>query len=310
MSGTISPVVVGVDGSEPAIRAARWAGAFADKLAAPLHIVHADPYLGYNLSDAAAALRAASVAEQQRSSESILHTAEHAVRTDFPAVPITTRRIHRPVVEALCTLSGTAHLIVLGSDDVSVGAALLVGSPTLSVVTHSACPVLVWRGDAHRPNAQRVVLGVDGSRDSAGAIASAFEFADLFGVGLTAVHTWSTRRPPGNVTIPYLIDWDAIEDAERQELARTLAPWRERYPDVDVTPVVDPDKASQALLRHAKNAQLVVIGTRGRGLLAGVLLGSTSLNMLHHCTVPVMVCRPSAADGPSRSDQTASKGAQ
>jgi nucleotide-binding universal stress UspA family protein len=93
MSGIVSPVVVGVDGSLPAIRAARWAAAVAEKYAAPLHIVHADPYLGHTLSDVAASFRAAELAEQRKSSEVILHAAEHAVRADFTALEITTTRI-------------------------------------------------------------------------------------------------------------------------------------------------------------------------------------------------------------------------
>jgi nucleotide-binding universal stress UspA family protein len=297
MSGIASPVVVGVDGSVPAIRAAQWAAAVAEKFAAPLAIVHANPYLRHNLSDAADSIRAVEITEQRTLSEAILCAAEHAVRSDFTALQITTTQVDRSADEALRDLSEKARLIVLGCDDLTVGTALLVGSTTLTVATHSGCPVVVWRGDVHLPNAQRVVLGVDGPHNSGVAIASAFEFADRFGVGIIAVHTWSTRRPPDYVTIPYLVDWDAVEDAERRELMRILAPWCELYPDVDVTSIVEPDKPSRALLRHAKDAQLVVVGSRGRGLLTGAVLGSTGLNLLHHSAVPVMICRPSGVSG-------------
>jgi nucleotide-binding universal stress UspA family protein len=297
MSGIVSPVVVGVDGGFPAIRAARWAAAVAEKYSAPLHIVHGEPYLGHNLGDLAASLRAAAIAEQRESSQAVLHAAEHAVRADYAALDITTTRICRPVNEALRDLSEDARLIVLGCEDVALGTALLVGSTTVAVAAHSACPVVAWRGEFIRPTAQQILLGVDGPDDSGGAIAAAFEFADRFGVGIVAIHAWSTRRPPGDVTIPYLIDWDALEAAENQHLTDVLAPWRKRYPNVEVTCVVDPDKPSRALLRHAKDAQLVAIGSRGRGLLAGAVLGSTGLNLLHHSAVPVMICRQSNVDG-------------
>jgi nucleotide-binding universal stress UspA family protein len=88
-----------------------------------------------------------------------------------------------------------------------------------------------------------------------------------------------------------MIDWDAVENDERQHLSDTLAPWIGLYPDVDVTCVVDPDKVIGALLRHAKAAQLVAVGSRGRGLIASAVLGSTGLNLLHHAEVPVMICR-------------------
>lgn len=292
MSGTISPVVVGVDGAYTAIRAARWAAAVANGYEVPLHIVHADPYLGHNPAGAPAVmLTAADVAKQQRSSQAILQAAEHAVRTDFPNLVVTTALTRDPAKEALADVSRRARLLVLGCDDVSLGTALLVGSTTVAVAEHSACPVVAWRGDSVAPTERRIVLGVDDGDNSGAAIAAAFEFADRIGVGITAVHAWSTRRQPGDVTIPYLIDWDQVEDEHRQQLSEALAPWIKRYPNVDVTCVVDRDKPSRALLRHVDDAQLVVVGSRGRGPLAGAVLGSTSLNLLHHSGVPVMICR-------------------
>jgi len=293
MSETVTPVVVGVDGTYSAIRAARWAAAAAVKFSAPLAIVHADSPLGHSLSDVGAALRAEELAEQRRSSEAILQAAEHAVRGDFSDLAVTSTRMRGPVGEVLRDLSGGARLIVLGCDDVSLGTAFLVGSTTVAVATHAACPVVAWRGDLVAPNNnQGIVLGVDGTHASDAAIDAAFEFADRFGVGIAAVHTWSTRRPPGDVIIPYLIDWDALEAAEWSLLVHVLEPWEKRYPNVEVTYFVDPDKPSHALLRHAKAAQLVVVGSRGRGLLTGAVLGSTGLNLLHHSGVPVMICHP------------------
>lgn len=84
MSGAVSPVVVGVDGTYMAIRAAQWAAFIAEKFAAPLHIVNAKPYIGHNLSDAIANLRAAEMAAQNDSAQAILQAAEHAVRDDNP----------------------------------------------------------------------------------------------------------------------------------------------------------------------------------------------------------------------------------
>jgi nucleotide-binding universal stress UspA family protein len=125
------------------------------------------------------------------------------------------------------------------------------------------------------------------------AIAAAFELADRFGVNLVAIHAWSARRPPGDVTLPFMIDWDAFEADEQQHLSEMLSPCMRMYPEVDVTFAVDPDKPSRAILRRTADAQLVVVGSRGRGLLAGTVLGSTGLNLLHHSAIPVMIC-PSA----------------
>jgi nucleotide-binding universal stress UspA family protein len=291
MSDTVSPVIVGVDGTYTAIRAARWAAAVADRFGAPLCIVHAKSYLGHNPSDAIAGVRAAAMAEQEESAQAILRSAEHAVRADFTHLPVTTFRLSESVDEALIELSRNARLIVLGCDEVSVGTAILVGSTTMAVAAHSICPVVAWRGDAIAPSVRPIVIGVNGDDDSRIAIPAAFELADRLGVGVVAVHAWSTRRPAGDVTLPFMIDWDAVENDERQHLSEMLAPWMDLYPDVDVTCVVNADKASRALLRRAKDAQLVVVGSRGRGLMASAVLGSTGLNLLHHSPVPVMICR-------------------
>jgi nucleotide-binding universal stress UspA family protein len=201
-------------------------------------------------------------------------------------------RVSNPADEALIELSGRARLIVLGSDEVSLGTAILVGSTTVAVATHSNCPVVAWRGDAIAPSNRPIVVGVDGDHDSHVAITAAFELADRLGSRIIAVHAWSRRRPAGDVTLPFMIDWNEVENDERRHLADALAPWIRLYPDIDVTCVVDPDKPSRALLRRRTNdTQLVVIGSRGRGLLAGAVLGSTGLNLLHHSPVPVMICR-------------------
>jgi nucleotide-binding universal stress UspA family protein len=292
MPESVTPVVVGVDGTYSAIQAARWAAAVAAKFAAPLSIVHADPPRGHRPSDAVAALRVDELAERRSSSEAILQAAEHAVRGDFSSLAVTSERMCGPIGEVLRDLSGCARMIVLGCDDVSLGAAFLVGSTTVAVATHSACPVVAWRGDLVCPNSQGIVLGVDGTRAGDGAIGAAFEFADRFGVGIAAVHAWPIRRPPVDVIVPSLIDWDAIEAAEWSMLMGALEPWEKRCPNVEVTYFVDPEKPSRALLRHAKDAQLVVVGSRGLGLLGGAVLGSTGLNLLHHSDVPVMICRP------------------
>lgn len=63
-----------------------------------------------------------------------------------------------------------------------------------------------------------------------------------------------------------------------------------RYPDVEVTYYVEPEGSTKVLLRHAAEAQLVVVGNRRHNALAGAVLGSTSLNLLYHSPVPVMLC--------------------
>lgn len=290
------PVVVGVDGSFAAIRASRWAAAVAEKFQAPLQIVHAAPVLGAIPSGAIVNLRAAEMAANQESAGAILQAAEHAVRAHFKTLRITSVQLDGPADEALIASSRTGRLIVLGTDELSLGTALLVGSTTMAVAARSTCPVVAWRGDAISLNKRPVVVGVNHDDDSRVAITAAFEFAHRIGLRIIAVHAWTTRRPAGDVTLPFMIDWKQVESDAQQHLSETLLPWIDLYPDVEVTEVVDPDKPSRALLNCARDAQLFVVGSRGRGVLAGALLGSTGLNLLHHSAIPVMICRSAEED--------------
>lgn len=286
------PVVVGVDGTDRAISAARWAGAIAERLNAPLRIVHARPYSGHNFSDTLAAIRAAEISALQEAGPAIVEAAERAVRTDHADLVISCAHLTDPVDEVLIDLSSQARMIVLGSDEILSGAALLVGSTTVAVASHARCPVVAWRGDFVAPTDQPIVLGVDVDDDSGAATEVAFELATRLGVGVVAVHAWSTRRRPAEVVMPLLIDWDAVAADELKSLDQVVAPVKERYPGVDVTCTVHREKPSSAILQHTADAQLVVVGSRGRGVFTGALLGSTGLNLLHHSRVPTMICRP------------------
>jgi nucleotide-binding universal stress UspA family protein len=290
MTTATGAVVVGVDGTAASRGAARWAAAVAEKFGAPLEIVNGRHATGRPLTDTAAALLAAAVAAQRESAETMLKSVEEEIRGDFDSLDVVTILSDEPVDVLLTQRSRRARLVVLGSDEVTPAAAVMIGSTTLAVSAHSACPVIAWRGRNALPTDQPVVLGVDFERTGAAAFRAAFEFADRFGLGLNAVHAWSPFRLPVDAIIPYGVDWDALEALRWQSILDVLKPWSELYPNVAVTLFVEPEGAGKALMHHVADSQLVVVGTRGLNALAGALLGSTSLNLLHHCPVPVMVC--------------------
>src|SRR6478735_4756899 len=93
MEVSVNPVVVGVDGTDNALGSALWAAAIASKLGAPLHIVHARPYPGHNLSDAVAVARASEMAAAETAAPAILAAAERAVRRSFGELRITTANV-------------------------------------------------------------------------------------------------------------------------------------------------------------------------------------------------------------------------
>jgi nucleotide-binding universal stress UspA family protein len=129
-------------------------------------------------------------------------------------------------------------------------------------------------------------VGIDCSPASELALAIAFDEASRRGVELTALHAWSDAAM---YQLPWL-DWKS--EAERG-LAEYLAGWRERYPDVKVNRLIALDHPGRALIEESESAQLVVVGSHGRGGLSGMLLGSVSNAVVHAARTPVIVARPS-----------------
>ncbi len=291
-------IVVGVDGSEGATSAARWAAAVALKFETSLHIVHAMPSMGHNMTDTVAALRASVMSYQRDCAAIIMRDAEDAVRAQAPDLDVTTQSTDIPIDDVLIRVGGTARMIVIGSPAVTPAGALFLGSTTLAVATHATCPVVAWRGPSVVPTDAPVVVGVDEAHSSSAALENAFEFAERFDLKLAAVRSWSMRRPAAAVTIPFLIDWDAIEAAEWTQLTDVVDVCNQHHPNVDAQCFVETTRPAAALLEQVDlaGAQLVVVGTRGRNPLASAVLGSTALNLLHHSPVPVMVCRPAPRD--------------
>ncbi|WP_433716034.1 universal stress protein [Nocardia sp. CA-084685] len=134
-----------------------------------------------------------------------------------------------------------------------------------------------------------VLVGVDGSENSVPAIELAFEEASRRKVGLTTLHTWSDAS---GIDLPHS-GWEAARESEQTLLAENMAGYRDRYPDVAVIRILKLDRPVRALLEESLNAQLLVVGSHGRGGFASMLLGSTSNALLHTVECPMIVVRKS-----------------
>jgi nucleotide-binding universal stress UspA family protein len=101
------------------------------------------------------------------------------------------------------------------------------------------------------------------------------------------LHAWSDVG-----VFPILgMDWHQYEDEGHQVLAERLTGWQERYPDVQVRRRVVCDQPARWLLDESEHAQLVVVGSRGRGGFKGMLLGSVSTAVAQGAKAPVVVVR-------------------
>ncbi|NUT54150.1 MAG: universal stress protein [Saccharothrix sp.] len=279
------PVVVGVDGSESALDAVRWAAARAHARRVPLRLVHAELPLPGEVPDLDGHIRAA----LHDQALGWLHEAADAARHVDPDVRLDVHLEVAGPAPLLVAESVDAALVVLGSRGLGGFTSLLLGSTAVAVTGRGGCPVVVVRGP-DRPGP--VVCGVAG--DAPTVLAHAFEQASTRGVPLVAVHTWhAPPEPMAHAVGSDLAEHDATEGGT---LAARLAPWRDKYPDVPLELVIARGNPARALLDRARDASLLVVGCRGRRPLTGLLLGSTSQALLHHAPCPVLVVRASVED--------------
>ncbi|MFI5615502.1 universal stress protein [Amycolatopsis sp. NPDC051903] len=108
---------------------------------------------------------------------------------------------------------------------------------------------------------------------------------------LLALHTWHDGDLSRIGVGSGMFQGESLQETGHRLLAQRLAGWQEKYPDVHVERQVEHDKPRHRLLALSHTAQLVVVGCRGRGGFAGLMLGSTSQALLHHANCPVMVVR-------------------
>lgn len=283
-----APLVVGVDGSAAAAAAVRWAVQEAHRRLARLCVVHA---LNQRHSGAFHRANPAFVAEERRAADEVLDTAVRQARAlagDVVVHPVL--EVGQPSVVLLRQAAG-ADLVVLGSKGRGGFAGLLLGSTSLQVAMHASCPVVVLRDPCTGagPASGRIVVGTDGSPSSDSALRFAFTWARRHGRGLTVVRAWGSSAI--FVDVPGSAKWEQVEKEEQVALSEALVPWRDRYPEVDVVEKVVLGNAAALLVDESAAAELLVVGSRGRGGFGGLLLGSVSHAALHHARCPVAVVR-------------------
>jgi nucleotide-binding universal stress UspA family protein len=288
------PVVVGVDGSESALHAVRWAAREAVRRNAPLrllHVCHLVPVRHPRQIPPPPEYHTA-LLEQGRH---WLTEATQVARRAAPDAMVTTDQHDGVASEVLVAESRTAQLLVLGSRGLGGFASLLIGSVAVTVSAHAHCPVVVTHSgatDGAPPESGHIVVGVDGSELSDAAMTFACEAATARGVPLVAVHTWFDIDASATwARLPSTIDWDFLQAEAEREFAERVGVWQAKFPSVEIRPLVVRDRPGRALLKHAAGAQLVVVGSRGRGTFTGLSLGSVSQTLLHHAECPVAVVR-------------------
>jgi len=294
---TEGSVVVGVDGSPSSEFALRWAVNDARRTRRPLHLVHALEN-EVVLSDK----HQLGTKEAPASSDPVVTAAMDIVRTIAPEVQTTPHSVTGFAPTTLIAASKIAGTVVVGSHGRSAIPTVLLGSISQQVAIHSSCPVVVVRGNGTQGDVGpgHIVVGVDGSEASKPAISYAFAYAASTGSSLTAVHTWWWEPLEGvSLGEPWIGDWTQIASQEATLVSELLAGWTEKYPDVPVRRHVVRGDPLVELLEQSHGATLLVVGSRGRGGFAGLLLGSVSRRILKRSTCPVAVVRSVGGDQPA-----------
>lgn len=281
-------ILVGYDGSPDAVRAQEWARTEAARSGRSVHLAYVFEWLtmaGWTGPGGGPSIWPDDTARRQ--AEELVRQA--AADATSPELTVTGALYEGPPAPVLQELSARAGLLVVGTRGLGGFAGLLVGSTAGSVAAHAHCPVVVVRGDAdRRGQTGHVAAGVDGSEQSLLALGFAVEQAAARKVPLHVLRAW--HSPPGQRPPP-APDARAGAQAARSELEESLARWRRAFPDLQITVEVAEGNPAELLVTASRNAQLVVVGSRGHGGLAGMLLGSVSQQLLHHAHSPVAVVR-------------------
>ncbi|HTY32167.1 universal stress protein [Mycobacterium sp.] len=283
-------VLVCVDGSAASDTAVAWGAHEAVLRKLPITLMHAvEPVVvGWPVGQ----LYADMPEWQHEDAQQVIDQASKTLSASLAGArppEIRTEVAYSGVMPALIEASEDAWVIVAGSQGLGALGRLLLGSVTTGLIHYAHCPVaVIHSGEGPAPDANApVLLGVDGSPASEAATALAFDEASRRGVGLRALHVWSDVG-----VFPILgMDWRDREREGQEILAERLAGWQEQYPDVHVERLLFCDKPSRWLVEESEHAQLVFVGSRGRGGFPGMLLGSVSSAVAQSARVPVLVVR-------------------
>jgi nucleotide-binding universal stress UspA family protein len=279
MAGGAGGILAGYDGSPGSEDALCWAAREARARGIVLTVCHA-----WTLGSAALRADATVVDMARQGAEQVIAGGLRQARNLVEPGEARSLLISGQPTAVLCEHSRDADIVVLGSRGLGGIAGQLLGSVSWQVAAHAHCAVVVVRGHWRQAGGYApgpVVVGADGSAASRAALDLGFEEAALRHAPLLAVCAL-TDAPAS------LGGGRRLQEAFEQAVTER----EKKRPDVCVLRRVAHGGPRSALLAAAHEAQLLVVGSRGRGGIQGMLLGSVSQAMLHHAPCPVAVAHP------------------
>ena len=284
-------VVVGVDESDGAAEALKWAIREADARGGVLTAVLAWSWLDQHH------IYRSEPFDPAFDEDDALGTLEQIVaRTLGDDVPsgIRLRAVNALAGRGLVEAAAEADLLVVGARGLGGFKGLLVGSVSQYCLHHAPCPVAVVKpADGPAGDRERIVVGVDGSTTSQRALGWALDAARAHRARVTVVHAWHPSYvSPADA---YLISSvDVLERTARTRLAEAVDQADDRGLAGRIERTLVMGTAAGAVLETAEEADLIVIGSRQQGAAGSLFLGSVSLQVIHHALCTVVVVPPEA----------------
>lgn len=293
MSGQRRGIAVGYDGSAGGRVALDWAAEAARRHGEPLLVVHA---LEANPGAASPGFSptpgSARFAQDERA---VLDAALARVRPFLGQEQVSAQVVQTSAAAGLVDASEQAVMVVTGCRGRSRLAAGLLGSVSYAVTAHAHCPAVVVRGEqpAQPGPAHKVVVGIDDSGPSQRALDLAAGIAAGAGASLHVVSVGTLASPESWAYVETSSAGSkrthaAVEELE-QTTERAASRARDAHPDLPVEAEVLFGHPGLVLAELAQQAGLLVVGSRGRGGFAGLLLGSVSHRVVHEASCAVMV---------------------
>jgi nucleotide-binding universal stress UspA family protein len=278
-------VVVGTDGSAPSLEAVRQAALAAQWRDSPLRIVHAFswPAMPAGIGPWPDGGTGAGLLHD---AENMLDIAAKAARDVSPGLELSTHLVPGWPVPVLLAAAREAGLLVLGGRGLSEFSGIVIGSVTAQVAAHSPVPVLVCKG--FETSDGPVVAGADGSGWATTVLEAAHAEARWRKTALLSV-TCVPRVEAAPYDMPAPSPW--ADTAPERLSPQELSALSERYPEIEVRAEVIRGEPAEELAELSRDAQLMVVGSRGLGALSGLLLGSVSQHVLYHARCPVLIVR-------------------
>lgn len=280
---TSEKVVVGVDESENAIRAAEWAAREAVARGAPLLLLHAiktpDVFV-LEPNDLASRAREAG--------QDLLGRISERLRAASPDLHLTAEVSDLTPAHALTELSENAALVVTGTRGHGGFVGMMVGSTSRKLAVHAHCPLVVVRDGLPTETLEEVVLGVEPEQDPA-PIRYAFAAAARYGAVLHAVRVWHPHAMYSSVAGGYCEDFTETRTAEIESVNKLLGPVAATHPEVRVEVSAARGNTVPVLIEAARGTRMLVVGAhRHRGPLA-IGAGYVADGLLAHAVTPVAV---------------------